>query len=590
MTLLRSRLLWPGPLALALGGLLPGLAQAAPTSLAATIEGQPAGALTGKSVVVDPGHGLFFHDTYGWTYQREQINGLHEDKHTSEIVMDWLRAHLEGAGARVLSTRSPHRQSINVIVDNGDPGYSETGTWTTTTNMGLGYHGSYRYAAVSRDARTATATWSATLPQRGDYPVWLFCYAGADRSQRASFTIRHAGGTTRVRINQQLDRQRWVYVGTYPFVPTQPATVTLDNLDPDAKAGQESVVIADAVRFGVGLGDFLHDGKPSGQARWVEESFYYMIDHGAPESVYKTRMVERDSGLVSRALYADWEGADAFVSIHTNAADMPGTASGMTSYIHDTAPSAGSDKLQGAVHAELLRTNRTLYVKDFRDRGKLSANFAVVREIRTMPAVLLELAFHDTETPDAMLLRDPGYRRDISRAIYKGVLRSIAPGAAVTPLPPTVSDVASVGGGALRVRWKPEADPLEPTATATWYRLFVMRGDTGFGNPVEVRGATEYVMSGFAPGEVVAFQVRAVNEGGESLPSAARSAKVEPSSAEPPPPPPLPDLAAAEPPPPSEGAGGCALGARPRASDYGLLFFPGILGLWLLRRRSWADS
>lgn len=588
----RSSLLLPRALAPALasvlGALPPAPAGAAASSQTVTIEGQPAGALTGKSIVVDPGHGLFFHDTYGWIYQRDPINGLHEDKHTNEIVMDWVRPHLEGAGARVLATRPPSRQTVNVIVDNADSGYSETGTWTTTTNMGLGYRGSYRYATTSSAAATATATWSATLPQRGDYPVWLFCYAGADRSSRASFTIRHAGGTTRVRINQQLDRQRWVYVGTYPFVPTQPAAVTLDNFDPTARPGEEPVVIADAVRFGVGLGDYLHDGKPSGSPRWVEESFYYMIDHGAPEAVYKTRMVERDSGLVSRPLYADWEGADAFVSIHTNAADMPNVGSGLSSYIHDTMPTAGSDKLQSALHAEILRTNRALYVKDFPDRGKQSANFAVVREIKTMPAVLLELAFHDTEKPDAMLLRDPNYRRDISRAIYKGVLRYLMPGAMVSPLPPTLTEVKNLGGGALRVRWQPEADPLEPGATAAWYRLLVMRGDTGFGSPVEVRGATEYVMSGLQPGEVVAFQVRAVNDGGESLASAALSATVDSGPPveppPPPPPPPMPDLAAASS-PLQEGAGGCSAAAVHPQTASGLLVLLSGLGLVLRRRR-----
>lgn len=550
-----------------------------------SIEGQPPGALSGKRVVVDPGHGQFFHETYGWTFQRSPINGLHEDKHTNEIVMDWLRAHLEGAGARVLSTRAPHRQGINVIVDNGDPGYTETGAWATTQNPGLGYHGSYRYAVVSRAGVTATATWSATLPERGDYPVWLYFYAGADRSERASFTIHHAGGQTRVRLNQQLDRQRWVYLGTYPFIPAKPAAVTLDNLDPGAPVGQEVVVLADAVRFGVGQGDFLHDGKPSGSARWIEESFYYMLDHGAPESVYHTRMTERDSGLISRPLYADWQGGDVFVSIHTNAADMPNVGSGLSSYIHSTMPSAGSDKLQSAVHAELIRTTRTLYEKSFKDRGKLSADFAVVREIKTMPAVLLELAFHDTETPDAKLLRDPNYRRDLSRAIYKGVLRYLDAGAVVAPLPPTLTEVTNLGGGQLRVRWQPQADPLEPTATAKWYRLFVMHGETGFGSPVEVRGATEYIMKGLQPGEAISFQLRAVNDGGESLPSQPLGATVDSAPPLDPPPPAAADLAA-EPPTPMESAGGCVVsGTHLGSPPAGLLLLPLLVGLALLRRR-----
>ena len=240
MKLLHYVRLVPGPLALwAICALTPGTLFAAADPPTVTIEGQPPGSLSGKRVVLDPGHGLYFHDTYGWQFQRDPINGLHEDKHTNEIVMDWLRAHLEGAGARVFSTRAAHRQAVNVIVDNTDPGYAETGTWTTTTNVGLGYRGSYRYAGISRDAVTATATWSANLPARGDYPVWLWCYAGADRSQHASFTIHHAGGTTRVRVNQQLDRQRWVYLGTYTFVPTQPARGDTRQLRSECRGGNQ---------------------------------------------------------------------------------------------------------------------------------------------------------------------------------------------------------------------------------------------------------------------------------------------------------------------------------------------------------------
>ena len=507
--------------AMAWAGLVLGLGLHAPAHAApvvVSVEGQPAGSLSGKSVVIDPGHGLYWDDTYKWTYQREMINGLFEDLHTNEIVMDYVRAHLEGAGARVLATRAPNRQSFRATIDEKDAGYSETGSWTTTKNTNLGWLGSYRYAAISRDAVTATARFATTVKARGDYPVWVFYYAAADRSLHARFTVGHAGGTTRVTINQQLDRSRWIYIGTYPFVPERPAEVTLDNFDPQAPTdGDTPVVIADAVRFGVGMADYAQHVTLSGKPRWHEESFYYMLDHGAPESVYKTRTTDRDSGLISRALYADWEGADAFVSIHTNSADTPNTASGVTSYIHDSNPSPGSAAMQSAIHSELVRTDRT-YAPDFRDRGKQSADFAVVRETRTMPATLLELAFHDNEVPDAQMLRNQRYRSDIARAIYKGLARYFDPHAVIAPIPPTLISAESQEAGAVHLRWRPESDPLEPAALPTRYRLFVMHGITGFGDPIDVED-TEYTVRDLPPGELVFFAVRAVNAGGESLSS-----------------------------------------------------------------------
>jgi N-acetylmuramoyl-L-alanine amidase len=561
---------------------------------AVRIEGQPPGALSGKRIVIDPGHGLYWHDTYGWLYQRDPINGLHEDLHTNEIVMDFVRAHLEGAGARVLSTRSPSRQTTSVIVDETDPGYRETGAFQKTSNVGLGWKGSYRYASVARGGPTASATWSTTLPHKGDYPVWAFYYAGADRSPRARFTIRHAGGQTRVVVNQQLDRQRWVYLGTYPFTATMPAEVTLDNHDPGAEPTSDSVIIADAVRFGVGMGTVEHNGKPSGKPRWQEESFYYLLDHGAPESVYKTRATERDSGLVGRPLYADWQGADAFVSLHTNAAEMPNVGSGLSTYIHDTNPTPGSALLQAKIHDEILRTTRAGYAPMIRDRGKLSANFAVVREIKTMPAVLLEVLFHDNAEPDARLLRDPSYRRDMARAIYKGVLRYFDARATITPIAPKIVEATQLGDGLLRLRWQGQDDPLEPAASATSYQVQLMRGDTGFGTPVDVQGS-ELVISGLRAGEPLSFQVRGVNAGGAGLPSAPRTVTLlpgaNPGTPMPMTPTPMSPMSMDPEPVVEEPAAGCVLARRlPSAVPVlpGLLLglVPVLLGARRVRRRA----
>jgi len=75
----------------------------------------PCQSLDGKRVVVSPGHGYYWHSTLGWTTQRGLIDGLIEDLHTNEIVMDHLSTNLEGAGAQIISCRARTRTTTEVL-------------------------------------------------------------------------------------------------------------------------------------------------------------------------------------------------------------------------------------------------------------------------------------------------------------------------------------------------------------------------------------------------------------------------------------------------------------------------------------------
>ncbi|MCB1282453.1 MAG: hypothetical protein KDB18_13105, partial [Salinibacterium sp.] len=61
--------------------------------------------LDGFRAALSPSHGYYWHTTLGWTTQRPLIDGLIEDVHSNEIVMDHLLEYLEGAGAQVISCR-----------------------------------------------------------------------------------------------------------------------------------------------------------------------------------------------------------------------------------------------------------------------------------------------------------------------------------------------------------------------------------------------------------------------------------------------------------------------------------------------------
>jgi len=71
--------------------------------------------------------------------------------------------------------------------------------------------------------------------------------------------------------------------------------------------------------------------------------------------------------------------------------------------------------------AQVVGDIRALWKSDWVDRGKKTANFGELRETDDMPAVLIEIAFHDTRTPDNDFLHEDEFRRDVARALAKGI-------------------------------------------------------------------------------------------------------------------------------------------------------------------------
>jgi hypothetical protein len=237
----------------------------------------------------------------------------------------------------------------------------------------------------------------------------------------ARYEIHHAGGTTTVRISQEIHGQTWRYLGEYYFEAGTAGQVTLVNGSDDP--GQ--AVVADALRFGGGLGSISEPGGTSGRPRWEEAATYWARYQGIPAEMCS-------SDPVCRPLYAEWETArgyagdaqDAvYVSWHTNA----GGGTGTESYIHDAEPTAGSADLQRWIHAELIHDLRAGWDPQWVNRGRKSADFGEVRELSSLPGVLLEIAFHDTEDPgDADDLREPVFRQIAARAVFQGIVKYFA--------------------------------------------------------------------------------------------------------------------------------------------------------------------
>ncbi|MGC8840782.1 MAG: serine hydrolase [Candidatus Sumerlaeaceae bacterium] len=128
-----------------------------------------------------------------------------------------------------------------IKVDDGGAGFSLVGTWTTGTSQAEKYGTSYRYKA--KGDGSSKAIWNLSVPQSGRYEVCVWYPEGTNRATDAPFTVRHASGTTTIRVNQQKTGGRWVRLGDFDFVAGQ-GSVELS----DAIADSGQIVVGDAVK------------------------------------------------------------------------------------------------------------------------------------------------------------------------------------------------------------------------------------------------------------------------------------------------------------------------------------------------------
>jgi hypothetical protein len=495
------------------------------------------GALAGRTVVLSAGHGYKPLSRGGWGWQRgttptgfAEATRIREDIHTNEIMIEYVQRYLSGAGAIVFTCRERSFQRHEVIVESGGSGYTESGSWTRSTSV-AGYYGAgYRWADVAA-GETAVATFRATLPADGEYPVYVWYTPAPDRSADALYRVRHAGGTTEVRVDQSRYRATWFYLGTYWFDAGRPAVVELSN-----RGGSTGkVVVADAVRFGGGTGR-------SGQPRWKESALAYLNDLGYRGSTsdvsIRPKFANWLAGEPSGRWLEDWR----YVSLHTNASrrgsrgtvtlvysngrtpSWSGWGAGTAHY--PTSPSPlqdAADDFAQRMNDEVVRDLAAVY-PPWRTGGVKRLNAGELRSSVSMPACLLELAYHDNPD-DAKHLKNAGFRHTAGRAMYKAIARSFDPNAVIVPLQPAALRVENAGNGRLRVSWAPVLDGLEPSATPTSYELYTSRDGRGFDSGVSVSG-TNTTLGPFATGEAVFVRVAAVNAGGEGLPTKVVGARV----------------------------------------------------------------
>jgi len=529
------------------------------------------GALSGKTIYLSPGHGFTW--TVGttssvWSTQRGNSFGIVEDLVSIETLDQFLIPMLLNAGAEVVSAREADINPAMVIVDNSGPGYAETGpagTFSDSTLTAFGLPtfpldgattpfelGGNRLMNASA-TQTASATFTAALPRDDFYNVYVSYAAYTARVTDAHYVVKHAGGETHFRVNQQHHGKTWALLGRFYFKAGTPAVVAVLN-DSATPTGNVSL---DAVRFGGGMGFFDRGGGTTGRPEFETSARYHAQWAGAPATVWSaygnTPADDRTNDVSTRSRFAAWvheTGEDAvYVAWHTNAAGTsPSTATGTSTYVYGPNPPdgtyqftgvAGSDRLGQLVHTQLIgdfRSPNGWNVPNYGDRGLLSAYFGELNPTHNpeTPAILVEVDFHDSMVGSSRI-KEPMWRYVATRAFAHGIIKYFAEKDGVTlhlpPEAPTHPTAVNQGGGQVLVSW--HAGPADAAGgvrgeAATQFRVSSSADGLGWDEGQLVPATAQAVQTlqvAVPAGQARFFRVSGLNDGGESFPSAVVGAR-----------------------------------------------------------------
>jgi hypothetical protein len=541
-----------------------------------SIAAQPAGALAGIVVYCSAGHGFGANTAEtAWVTERGLTNGLNEDSANIDQLNRFAEAAWK-AGATVVPFRPVGYQTNAVVLDNVDTNWSSSGgvsfdgSWANTTQTTL-YYGvagelGYRYAAVDTTETTAWAVYRPDLPQAGSYPVYTWVRYGSDRANQL-YRIAHSGGETDVRVNHSQVGLGWVWLGNYHFEAGTNGYAAISNHDPD---GAGKVVIADAIRFGNGMGSTSRGSAGiSGFERELESSRFWTIQSmgvGFSTSLYDIPGYnDYDDNIGQPARMAvnmtrtnGWpRWRRLYVGYHSNANADP-AARGVwalgDSRLATNAPYAAFYRGQtnlGMRMARRVHTNMVAGVaagvipswsSSFRSTtydwtyGEIYNSYVGTNVFTIMDTTILEVAFHSSPS-DAAVMKTPAGREGLARATVQGIVDhlsafyadSTVPAAHAPDAPLTVQAVNSASG-AVTVSWTVAATNVASGDAPTGFMIYSSEDGRGFGHPVAVTGGATrtHTFTGLVAGAAVFFRVGATNAGGESANSPVAGAGVAP--------------------------------------------------------------
>ena len=542
---------------------------------------QPTKGLENRHIALWQSHGYYFkQDADEWKWQRPQLWETVEDLFTQSYVLPYIVPMLERAGATVLLPRERSTRTEELIIDN-DKGIDNTTyterngskKWTSGEEGFAHLYKSYptghnpftdgtsrKIEATTNSSNLSTASWGGEIPTSGIYSVYVAYSTLPESVNDARYTVHATGGDREFKINQQMGGGMWVCLGDFYFeAGAHDTLVSLSNL-----SKCEGIVTADAVKIGGGMGNIhrsvnpklrkegeIYEERVSGYPRFTEGSRYWLQWSGFSTDVYspKEGMDDYKEDYMSRAHWVnalmggsaqlqEQEGknipVDLALAVHSDAGvrlndDIIGTLG-----IYSTKENKGkfeneelsrlySRDLTDLVMSQIVSDIRYLYEPNWTRRGMWDKAYYEAR-MPGCPTMLLELLSHQNFA-DMRYGLDPSFRFDVSRAIYKGVLRYLSSqykfDYVVQPLPVN-SFAVELSGDIAHLSWEPTTDPLESTAEPDYYILYTRVDGKGFDCGKRIDATTTLVKQDHD--KVYSYRITAVNAGGESFDSETLSA------------------------------------------------------------------
>ena len=422
----------------------------------------------------------------------------------------------------------------------------------------------------------------------GRYAIYISY--GKSNNTKVKYTVYYSGGKEDFIIDQTQGQGTWIYLGKYLLKDGEMSPGCAIEISSDKNFN------FDAIKIGGGMGSVarrpdaeilprawsLKGGKKSfqkdttrevnpddfswktsGLPRYLEGARYFLQYSGFPDSIvyslsggkndynddYQSRgewvnyLMGKPNGPTD---HRDAKGLgipiDLALAFHTDAGITPddsiiGTLAIYSSDTPDTVFPSGQSKMVNRDLADIVQTqivNDIKYLDNpkWSRRGIWNKPYSEAWRANTHD-MLLELLSHQN-LADMNYGLDHRFKFDVSRAIYKGILKFLAyqehSDYVVQPLPVDHFSIKIIKDKKIKLSWSPVSDPLEPSAFPEGYIVYQREIDKDFNSGNFVKDTfVEIDLPEY--NKVYSFKISAVNSGGKSFSSEILSVAIKNNNA-----------------------------------------------------------